>query len=70
VAVTRFIASRARSRRLTLTFDISQLPNLRNWVTAGGSNGFRQAPTYAGTDFIISQDGRIAVVYLFFDKLR
>jgi len=24
---------------------------------------------YAGTDFIISRDGRIAAVYLFFDKL-
>jgi hypothetical protein len=28
-----------------------------------------EAPAYAGTDFIIVQDGRIAVVYLFFDKL-
>ena len=28
-----------------------------------------EAPAYAGTDFIISQDGRIAAVYLFFDKL-
>ena len=27
------------------------------------------APTYAGTDFIIARDGRIAAVYLFFDKL-
>jgi hypothetical protein len=27
-----------------------------------------EAPTYAGTDFIIARDGRIAV-YLFFDKL-
>lgn len=26
-------------------------------------------PAYAGTDFIISGDGRIAAVYLFFDKL-
>jgi hypothetical protein len=25
---------------------------------------------YAGTDFIIARDGRIAAVYLFFDKLR
>ena len=24
---------------------------------------------YAGTDFIIARDGRIATVYLFFDKL-
>ena len=28
-----------------------------------------EAPAYAGTDFIIAQDGRIAAVYLFFDKL-
>jgi hypothetical protein len=28
-----------------------------------------EAPAYAGTDFIITQDGRIAALYLFFDKL-
>ena len=28
-----------------------------------------KSPAYAGTDFIISRDGRIAAVYLFFDKL-
>ena len=28
-----------------------------------------EAPPYAGTDFIIALDGRIAAVYLFFDKL-
>jgi hypothetical protein len=28
-----------------------------------------EAPAYAGTDFIISRDGRIAALYLFFDKL-
>jgi hypothetical protein len=44
VATTRSIASRARSRRLTLTFDISQLPSPRNWAMAGGSNGYRAAP--------------------------
>lgn len=27
------------------------------------------APAYAGTDFIVVRDGRIAAVYLFFDKL-
>ena len=27
------------------------------------------APAYAGTDYIIVRDGRIAAVYLFFDKL-
>ena len=28
-----------------------------------------EAPEYAGTDFIIVRDGRIAAVYLFFDRL-
>ena len=28
-----------------------------------------EAPAYAGTDFIIARDGRIAAVYLFFDTL-
>ena len=28
-----------------------------------------EAPEYAGTDFIVVRDGRIAAVYLFFDKL-
>jgi hypothetical protein len=28
-----------------------------------------QAPALAGTDFIIARDGRIAALYLFFDKL-
>jgi 6-methylsalicylate decarboxylase len=28
-----------------------------------------EVPTVAGTDFIIARDGRIAAVYLFFDKL-
>ena len=28
-----------------------------------------ESPAYAGTDFIIARDGRIAAVYLFFDKL-
>jgi SnoaL-like domain len=27
-----------------------------------------EAPEYAGTDFIIARDGRIAAIYLFFDK--
>ena len=43
VAATRSIASRARSELLTLTFDISQLPNPRSWAMAGGSNGYRAA---------------------------
>ena len=28
-----------------------------------------EAPAYAGTDFIIVRDGRIAALYLFFDEL-
>ena len=28
-----------------------------------------EAPVVAGTDFIIARDGRIAALYLFFDKL-
>jgi hypothetical protein len=28
-----------------------------------------EVPAYAGTDFIIAQDGRIAALYLFFDTL-
>ena len=35
------------------------------WVS--GSPG--KAPAYAGTDFIIARHGRIAAIYLFFDKL-
>jgi hypothetical protein len=35
------------------------------WVS--GRRG--EAPAYAGTDFIIARDGRIAALYLFFDKL-
>jgi SnoaL-like domain len=34
------------------------------WVSGPG-----EAPAHAGTDFIIARDGRIAAVYLFFDKL-
>lgn len=35
------------------------------WVS--GRTG--EAPAYAGTDFIIARDGRIAALYLFFDPL-
>jgi hypothetical protein len=28
-----------------------------------------KSPAYAGTDFIIAREGRIAALYLFFDKL-
>ena len=35
------------------------------WV----SGRLGEAPAYAGTDFIIAREGRIAALYLFFDKL-
>ena len=35
------------------------------WVS--GTPG--KPPAYAGTDFIVARNGRIAAVYLFFDKL-
>ncbi|MGA8945352.1 MAG: hypothetical protein WB497_05420 [Pseudolabrys sp.] len=35
------------------------------WVS--GTPG--KAPAYAGTDFVIARNGRIAAVYLFFDEL-
>ena len=44
VAATKSIASRARSRLLTLTFDINPWPGPRNWAMAGGSNGYLAAP--------------------------
>ena len=28
-----------------------------------------EAPAYTGTDFLIARDGRIAALYMFFDKL-
>src|SRR5579862_8037998 len=28
-----------------------------------------EPPAYAGTDFVITRDGQIAAIYLFFDKL-
>jgi SnoaL-like domain len=35
------------------------------WVSGGPG----KPPAYAGTDFIIARDGKIAAVYLFFDAL-
>jgi hypothetical protein len=35
------------------------------WV----SGSLDKPPAYAGTDFIIARDGKIAAVYLFFDEL-
>src|ERR1700736_5674365 len=44
-----------------------ELGNGRRVQWVSGRPG--EAPEYAGTDFIIARDGRIAAVYLFFDKL-
>jgi hypothetical protein len=41
------------------------MPGRVQWVA--GRPG--EAPAYAGTDFIIAQNGRIAALYLFFDKV-
>ena len=38
---------------------------LVRWVSGRPS----EAPAYAETDFVIARDGRIAALYLFFDKL-
>jgi len=68
VAATRSIASRARSRQLTLTFNISRLPSPEELGNGGrvlwvaGRPG--EAPVYAGTDFIIARDGQIAALFL------
>jgi hypothetical protein len=35
------------------------------WVSGRPGEG----PAYAGTDFIIARDGRIAAIYLFFDEI-
>jgi SnoaL-like domain len=45
--------------------DVSGNGGRIRWVS--GRPG--QAPAYAGTDFIVAREGRIAAIYLFFDKL-
>lgn len=72
VAATRSIARRVQSRQLTLTFGISRSRH-RSELGNGGriqwiSGLPGEVPAYAGTDFIIARDGRIAAIYLFFDK--
>ena len=49
---------------LSLPEEIGDAGRIR-WVS--GSPG--KAPEYAGTDFIVARDGKIASVYLFFDEL-
>ena len=45
--------------------DVSGNAGRIRWVS--GRPG--EKPAYAGTDFIVTRDGRIVAVYLFFDKL-
>ena len=47
--------------------DPEELGNAGRVQWLSGRTG--EAPAYAGTDFIVARDGRIAALYLFFDKL-
>jgi hypothetical protein len=53
--------------RYQLIAEPEELGNVGRVPWVSGRPG--EAPSYAGTDFIIARDGRIAAVYLFFDKL-
>ena len=53
--------------RYQLLAEPEELGNAARGRWVSGRPG--EAPAYAGTDFIIARDGRIAAVYLFFDKL-
>ena len=53
--------------RYQLIAEPEELGNSARGQWVSGRPG--ETPAYAGTDFIIARDGRIAAVYLFFDKL-
>jgi hypothetical protein len=53
--------------RYQLIAEPEELGNAARGKWVSGRPG--EAPAYAGTDFIIAQDGRITAIYLFFDKL-
>ena len=53
--------------RYQLIAEPEELGNAARGRWVSGRPG--EAPAYAGTDFVIARDGRIAAVYLFFDKL-
>ena len=53
--------------RYQLIAEPEELGNAARGRWVSGRPG--EAPAYAGTDFIIARDGRIAALYLFFDKL-
>jgi hypothetical protein len=56
-----------------MTFGISESVSPRKRGNGGRARWVEgrpgEAPALAGTDFIIARDGRIAAIYLFFDKL-
>ena len=60
-------ATHHRDFRYQLIAEPEELGNAGRVKWVEGRPG--DAPTVAGTDFIIARDGRIAAVYLFFDKL-
>ena len=72
-ASTSGAAVSALARDPVLPWDIGQRVHTmrtgywRSGPVGSGSPG--KPPAYAGTDFIIVRDGKIAAVYLFFDKL-
>ena len=51
----------------TPTSEPEELQNAGRVRWVSGPPG--KAPAYAGTDFIIARDGRIAALYLFFDSI-
>ena len=53
--------------RYQLLTEPEELANSARGRWVSGRPG--EIPEYAGTDFIIARDGRIAAIYLFFDKL-
>ena len=53
--------------RYTPTAQPEELHNAGRIRWVSGRPG--EPPAYAGTDFIIARDGRIAALYLFFDSL-
>jgi len=53
--------------RYQLIAEPEELGNSARGQWVSGRPG--ETPAYAGTDFIIARDGRIAAIYLFFDKL-
>ena len=66
------VAGRIRAMHPDFSYTVTGPPEVLHdtagrvsWVS--GRKG--EPPSYAGTDFIIAQNGRIAAVYLFFDRL-